>query len=253
MWKFFKYSAIVLCALVVIAVVLFFVAKRAWQHEATWYAEAVSAAEPEVQQRRAEAGDEFERQALDLRNEARRQGQWEAVFTDAQINGWLAMDLNAKHPDMLPSTVHDPRVKFEQDMAQVAFRVVTKQVESVIIVGVDLYLTENDNELAVRFREAHAGLLPVPMKKVIDIVNKAAVKTNIPVTWSQNEGDPVSLIQIPEIVEQIDGRLLVEHVEVRDGSIYLSGRTVRPDGSGGSTNVQRVIVSQLFTNETNHR
>jgi hypothetical protein len=46
---------------------------------------------------------------------------------------------------------------------------------------------------------------------------------------------------------------LVEQVEVRDGSIHLSGRTVRPDGSGGSTNVQRVIVSQLFKNETNHR
>ena len=253
MWKFFKIAASVLSALTLVLGLLVFGAWRASKHEEEWYVEAVAAAEPEVQARRVEAGDEFERHALELRNEARHTGAWEAVFTQQQINGWLASDLKEKFPDMLPSYVHDPRVKIEEDVARAAFRLKNSQIDAVIVVSVDLYLTENPNELAVRFRDAHAGLVPLPLKRVTDVAEQAAKKTNISLQWQQNGGDPVALIQIPEEVKDVEGRLIVENIEVRDGEVYLSGRTVKPDGSGGSTNVQRVIVGQLFRSETLQR
>ena len=253
MWKFVKYLAASLFTLVLILGILAFVAWRASKHEEPWYLEAVSAEEPGVQAQRIEAGDEFERHALELRNEARQTGDWEAVFTQEQVNGWLASDLNEKFPEMLPRYVHDPRVKIEQDHARAAFRITNSQIDAVIIVGVDLYLTENPNELAVRFHEAHAGLVPLPLRRVTDVANAAAKKTNIQMRWSHNGGDPVALIQIPQKVKDVEGHLIVENVEVREGEVYLSGRTVKPDGSGGSTNVQRVIVGQLFRSETLHR
>jgi hypothetical protein len=37
-----------------------------------------------------DSGERFERQALALHNQARRQGQWEARFSEDEINGWLA-------------------------------------------------------------------------------------------------------------------------------------------------------------------
>jgi hypothetical protein len=126
-------------------------------------------------------------------------------------------------------------------------------MDSVIIVGVDVYLTENPNELAIRLRDAHAGLLPLPKKQVVDTVTKAAAKLNVPVIWSQNEGDPVALLQVPEQIEQIDGRLTLETVEVRDGEIHFTGRTLKPDGSSGTTNVQHIIVSHLFLNRNLQR
>ncbi len=250
MWKFLKITGIILSILLVVIAVLAFGTWRASQHEEPWYVEAVAEVQPEIQQERIEAGDEFERHALELRDEARQRGEWEAVFTQAQVNGWLASDLKEKYPKMLPPNVHDPRVKIEEDHARAAFRVVTSQVETVVVVGVDLYLTENPNELAVRLRDARAGLLPVPMRQVKKIADNAADRTNVGIRWNEVDGDQVALIQIPEDVEGIDGRLIIEGVEVREGEVFLSGRTVKPDGTGGSNNVQRVIVGQLFRSET---
>lgn len=240
--------------LVLLAVALLF-AWRASQHEEEWYVEVTAPAAPIVREQQVEAGDEFERQALDLRNEARRTGQWQAVFSDKQVNGWLAYDLNEKFPGRLPSTIQDPRVKFIADNAKIAFRVKTKtgSADSVIIVGVDVYLTEKPNEIAVRLRDASAGLLPLPKKQVVDTVTKAAAKLNVPVVWSQNGGDPVALLQIPQRIEQIEGRLTLDSVEIRAGEIEFTGRTLHADGSSGSTNVQNIIVSHLFLNRNVQR
>lgn len=244
--KILKFAAILLGALAVLLVLAMLGAWQASQHEEEWYVEATTDVEPVVQEQLAEAGDELERQALNLRNEARHRGIWEAVFTDDQVNGWLAFDLKEKFPGKLPSTVRDPRVKFDANDAKVAFRVKTSKVDSVVVVAVDVYLTEQPNEVAVRLHDARAGLLPLPKKRVIDTVNKAARKANVRVTWAQNEGDPVALFVVPEQIKQIEGRLELEAVEVRDGEIYFTGRTIRADGSGGTTNVQNVIVSHLF-------
>ena len=248
--KYLRYAAIFLGIALVLAACGVFALWQASQHEDEWYIQAVAAAEPAQTK---EAGDEFERQALDLRNEARRTGQWQAVFTDEQVNAWLANDLIEKFPDRLPSSVSDPRVKFETDMAKLACRVTTSKGASVVVVGIDFYLTEQSNELAVRLRDARAGLVPMPKKRILDMVKKAARQSDVPVRWSQNEGDPVGLVNIPEQFEQIEGRLVLESVEVREGEIFLSGRTVRDDGSGGTTDVQRVIVSQMTDTDTVHR
>ena len=252
-WKFLKIAGVVAATLVLVLGLLALITWRATKAEVPWYTEAVADVEPEALAKRVEAGDELERHALELRNEARHTGAWEAVFTQEQINGWLASDLQEKFPDMLPDYVHNPRVKIDRDFARAAFRVSNSQIDAVIVVGVDLYLTENSNELAVRFRDARAGLVPLPLKHITDVAGRAAQKTNIELQWKQNSGDPVALIKIPEQVEDVQGRLIVENIEVRDGEVYLSGRTVKPDGSGGSTNVQRVIVGQLFRSETLQR
>src|SRR5687768_11397356 len=68
---------------------------RAAQHVPRFYEEAL-AVDP-VEQR--QAGEELERLALDLHNEVQRAGDWEAVFSEDQINGWLAVDLEEKFPD----------------------------------------------------------------------------------------------------------------------------------------------------------
>ena len=55
-------------------------------------------------------GDEFEVRILNLQNDARSNEQWQAIFTEAQINGWIASDVPEKFPDLLPDAVLEPRV-----------------------------------------------------------------------------------------------------------------------------------------------
>ena len=64
-------------------------------------------------QEEAQAGDELERQVLDLRNELRSEGRFNVEFSHDQINGWLAADLPDKFPQLLPRGVSEPRIAFE--------------------------------------------------------------------------------------------------------------------------------------------
>ena len=46
-------------------------------------------------------GDDLERELLNLHSEINDDGHWEGVFSDEQINGWLAVDML----DKIPATV----------------------------------------------------------------------------------------------------------------------------------------------------
>ena len=47
---------------------------------------------------------------------------WEAVFSDQEVNAWLAEDLVTHFADQLPPEVHDPRVLFETNRVILAFQ-----------------------------------------------------------------------------------------------------------------------------------
>src|SRR5262249_39101425 len=57
----------------------------------------------------------FVAQGLQLRNDICNEPTWEAVFSDEEVNAWLAEDLVSHFADTLPPEVHEPRVLFELD------------------------------------------------------------------------------------------------------------------------------------------
>lgn len=197
---------------------------RASQHVPEFYERAIHL-EPVDQ---AKAGEELERQVLELHNEARQEGHWEATFTDEQINGWLAVDLPAKFPNSLPPEVRDPRVAIDPQQAQIACRYEGPKAQAVVSLAVDIHLTDEPNVIAVRIRQARAGLLPLPIKQGLDRITTAAREAGIPLRWSQKEGDPVALVTLPLTHEQYGKRLLkLKSLELRAGEIYLAGETER--------------------------
>lgn len=177
----------------------------------------------------AEQGDRLEENLLELRNDAREEGRWQAVFTDEQINGWLAADLPEKFPRVLPKQLKDPRVAIEPDVARVAARYESRQLTTVISLAVDVHLTDEPNVLAVRIHQVRAGLLPVPLADWLDRVSLAASKGGIPLRWTEQDGDPVALVTIPLGHANADRILRLEQIELRDGELVLIGRTGREE------------------------
>lgn len=206
----------------VAAGVSFFAAYRASQHVPEFYEKAI-ARQPESQ---AEASHELVKQVFDLRNDVNQVGQWKAVFTDEQINGWLAADLPAKFPDALPKEIHDPRVAIDPQQAQIACRYESSKTSTVVSLALEIHLTDEPNVVAVRIRQARAGLLPLPVKQGLDKITAAARAAGIPLRWVQKDGDPVALITVPAEHEQYSQRLLrLETIELRSGEVFLSGQT----------------------------
>jgi hypothetical protein len=221
--RFLRVAGVLLILLLTAGGIALFLGYRATQQVPDFYGQAIQL-EPEVQQ---EAGDVLEQHVLQLHNEVRQSGRWEAVFTDQQINGWLAYDLPEKFADVLPPGVSDPRVVIEDRQARIACRYDAKRFRSVISLDLEIHLTEEPNVLAVRIHQARAGLLPLPLKRFLDEITAQAGTADVIVRWSQDDGDPVALVTVPTRHDQYPRREVhLETVELRDGEVYLAGRSL---------------------------
>jgi hypothetical protein len=220
-----KLIGLTLCSLLatlLLAFGAFYGAWRATQQAPEFYQTALKK-EPEKQK---EKGAALEKQVLELHNEVRNTGRWEASFSDEQINGWLAADLPVKFPSALPKGVSEPRVAIGSDAAQVACKYEGPKLSTVFSMKVEITLTDEPNVVAVRIRKARAGLLPISLQQILDHATQYATKSEIPLRWVQEDGDPVALVTIPsERKEFIHRRIRIETVELRDGAVHLAGRT----------------------------
>lgn len=196
---------------------------QALQQSPGFYLEAVAI--PSAHQK--EAGHEFERNVLALHNDLQQTGQWKRVFSDSQINGWLAVDLPDKFPDLLPPTIRQPRIGLAPKQLQIAFQYETEQLATVVSLCLEIGLADEPNTLAVRVCSAQAGWVPIPLKDFLDHISEAARRADIMLRWAQQDGDPVALITIPHEHDAKDQeKFVLEMIEISQGELIIAGRSV---------------------------
>ena len=204
----------VLAALVLLGVYL------AVRHEPACYREAMEV-KPAVLEK---ASDQMLQTIGALQSAATRRGPWTAVITAEEINGWLAVDLAKNHPNTLPPSVHDPRVVIDPNEITLACRY-DGGVTTVLSLTLQPYLPE-PNVVALRIVRGRAGMLPVPLKSVLDGISKAAADMQLRLTWAPAGGDPVAMLSLPEDADA-DHVVRIESLELRKGEIHISGVTER--------------------------
>jgi hypothetical protein len=202
---------------------------RASQQVPDFYREAITSDTT----RQAAASKEMLRTASALVSNAQKSGEWEAEFTEEQINGWLAVDLVQNHGQALPPEVRDPRVSLQPDGIKIGWRWTGEDLSAVFSLDVQLGLTES-NVLALTIRGARAGTVPLPLSQVLDTVSEAAGQMNIPLQWKKSAGHPVALITVPPPDSDDKKAIVVDHLELRQGALYLSGRTLPGEDWSGS-------------------
>ena len=171
------------------------------------------------------ASDKMLQQATALASDVKKEGRWQALFTEEQINGWLAVDLVKNHRDLLPPSVSNPCVQIEPDRMSLACRFQEGRMQSVLSLTVGVYLAES-SAIALRIRKARAGSMPLPLDSVLSRVSEAARHTGQKIQWRQVDGDPVALISLDSAQQ---GRTTVEidTFVLRKGEIYIAGTTKR--------------------------
>ena len=220
MWKWLLIAAFVVCGLLLAIGSCVFAVYSASQQVPEFYEEALKR-DPVAEQK---ASDKMLQQATALASDVEKEGPWTAVFTAEQINGWLAVDMLQNHPDLLPPSVRDPRVGIEPERLRVACRFERGDWSSVLSLAVDAYLAE-PNVIALRIREARAGLVPLPLDGILKHISKSADQMDLRIQWRQAEGDPVVLITIPPPRDEDDKLVRIEALRLGEGEIYVSGRT----------------------------
>jgi len=233
MGKLLRVFGVILLGVILVAGVVVFSIYRATKHVPRFYEEAL-AADPSQQRI---ASEQLASRVTMLYSDTQQRGEWQALFTQQQINGWLAVDLVEKHGDVLPDEVRDPRVEIASDMLTLGFRIEDENVQAVISLGVEPFV-EEPNTISLRFREMQAGSVPLPRGQVVKYVNRAALKLQLPVRWTQIENDPVAIVTIPQQRDEKDRLIRLERLEIHDGEVYLSGTTRRDSEAPPPEDVQ---------------
>ena len=170
----------------------------------------------------------FVAQSLQLRNDICNEPTWEAVFSDQEVNAWLAEDLVTHFADQLPPEVHDPRVLFEMDRVVLAFQLNKGGVQSVITVVARPRVPEG-NTVELTIEKIRAGILPVPADNVLDRIIDHARYRGVDVQWQRRDGYPVVVMRYTPNLSREDVEL--EELEIRSGQIRLAGRSDRTKGA----------------------
>ena len=170
----------------------------------------------------------FVAQGLQLRNDICNEPTWEAVFSDQEVNAWLAEDLVTHFADHLPPEVHEPRVLFELDRIILAFELEQGAFDSVITV-VARPRVPSGNTVELTLEKIRAGILPVPADGVLDRIVEYARYLGVDVEWTRRDGYPVVLIRYRPDLRRDDVQL--EEVQIRTGELRLAGRSDRTRGA----------------------
>jgi len=197
-------------------------------------------------ERREAEAKRFVAQSLQLRNDIVNEPTWEAVFSDDEVNAWLAGDLVTYFADQLPPGVHEPRVMFEMDRVTLAFGLDQGPVRSVVWVVARPRVPE-PNVLELTLEKIRAGMLPVPAEQILDRITAHARGRGLDVTWKRDDDEklPVAVIRYTPHEGRDDVKL--ERLFIRKGEIRLAGRSDRDRGAVGSPTLpsRRVLQSKF--------
>ena len=181
----------------------------------------VSRARQEVEAKR------FVAQSLQLRNDICNEPVWEAVFTDEEVNAWLAEDLVTHFADQLPPEVHEPRVMFDAERVTLAFQLDQGSFKPVIWVVARPRMLEG-NVLELTLEKIRTGILPVHADKILDRIVDHARDRGMDIEWKRVENLPVVTLRYSSTSDKDD--VMLDEVEILKGQIRLVGRSDRAGG-----------------------
>jgi len=184
-----------------------------------FYTAALAIPQPKLKQ----GNREFLNRASRFKNDIVKPGEWQLLLTDKQINGWFAVDLANNHPDALPVEIKNPRVKI--DPQQISFGVMIEREPFPVAASIDVTLKiTGPRELMLRVIAARAGNLPWPVDSIIAQIRSSMKDQGWTIRETTVGNDPVLLLSPPPPAEG-KGDLILETLELREGEIFLRGRT----------------------------
>jgi hypothetical protein len=206
--------------LVLLAVVGLYAVYRASQAVPEFYEQALKA-DPLKQKA---ASDKMVKSVATMTSDLHREGRWQAVFSEDEINGWLAVDVAQNHRELLPGQISDPRVAIRPDGMTLGFRYRDKDRNTILWFEADAYLIKT-NQVGLRIRKARAGLLPLPLDDVLQEVTKATSHLDWEVRWQQTDGEPVAQITIPPLTNKQKKYVQIDTLRLGERQLTLAGTT----------------------------
>jgi hypothetical protein len=208
----------IMAVLIAVSLGLYF----ALQYEPEFYREALAVKSGEQE----EDSDEMLRITASLVSNTKKPGKWKTVLTARQINAWFAVDMMKNHSGALPPNMSDPRVEIEPDRIVLACRHEWGSISTVLTLTIEPFAPK-ENVLALRIIKARAGLVPMPLGKVLDGISEAARQSEQRLEWRQIGGNPVAMFYVSQSGDSSNMAVKIDTIRLDNGEIYISGTTER--------------------------
>jgi hypothetical protein len=189
--------------------------------------------------------ERFVEQSLQLRNDIVNEAQWEAVFSDEEVNAWLAEDLKESFADQIPPGFTEPRVLFDDERVTLACQYQDGPVNSVLWAVLRVTIP-HDNAVALTIEKLRVGALPVPRDSLIEKITRHARAHGLDLNWSEDEGQPMAIIRYTPAPGRRD--VVLERVQLARGWIRLFGRSSPSAGVAVSPRLpSRQLIQSTFS------
>ncbi|MEM8680944.1 MAG: hypothetical protein AAGF97_16485 [Planctomycetota bacterium] len=146
----------------------------------------------------AARGQVVQAQLNQLTDPDSRQAAWVASFSEEELNGWLIGELPIRFPDALPGAVSDPRVAIQDQRLKLACQYDCGNVQAVLALEAELFLTSQPNEVGVRILEGNIGSVSGLTNKAARALHNACDRSDIQIRWVNREAmQPEAIVTLP--------------------------------------------------------
>ena len=191
---------------------------------------------------RKEAAKQFVEQSQRLVQDVQSSSSWSQEFTDSQINAWLAEDFPRDYSEWMPPEVSQPRVQIRGDGIRLGLRIDEPgQWSGVISLQVKISVAA-PNQLAIQLQSIRAGLVPVPIKAIIDQVTAQAEENGVRIKWKKVGDDDVAIVSL---IHEGEDAPQLEAVELTNGVIRVTGSSQPQDGAFQFEPMRERVASRL--------
>jgi hypothetical protein len=155
--------------------------------------------------------------------------QWDATFTDEEINSYLSEGFiqSGLAKQLLPDGVSEPRVVFEDDRIRLAFRLRQGLLSTVISMDMKVWLAKTEpNVVAVQLESFRAGVLPIAAHWLLESISETGRQNGIEINWYRHDGYPVALLRFQ--ADQTHPTLVIQAVKTEKGRITIQGKSNEP-------------------------
>lgn len=153
-----------------------------------------------------------------------RVGRWESVFTERELNAWLAIDLPQNHASLLPDAVTAPRVQMLPGRVRAGFRLGQGILSATVWIEAEVVLRQA-NQVAIRLAGAWLGGLPLPKGFLLDQIARRLERLGTVTETRRIDNQKMLLVYIPSTHQAGGLSHWLEAIRIASGELALAGET----------------------------
>jgi len=161
-----------------------------------------------------------------------RVGPWEAVFTERELNAWLALDLPRNHVALAGDWARDARVELLPGRLRAGCRLGRGPLSTVAWIEIEVRLRAA-NQLAITMADARLGVLPIPRGPVLQALARRLDSLGMVSEIRRLEAGSVLVVYIPSTHEAGGASHWLESLLITSGEMAIAGETRRGPPAGG--------------------